>query len=183
MKGTLQSRRMRTSVRQFEFKAYRRRSLRNNIRRELILDRADAVAQDQFAFLQPLRLDQIDAGRSDERGDGGVEVAMLLLQAGEFLPQRAFVLVVHRHRCPEGLGPRSARRLELQVSRFPQQPSSVAKTSVRQRLPVPPTVVKLPLSRSPRRRSWGTLWAFGSSTACGGMLDVAAIAPRGTRKE
>ena len=35
-----------------------------------------------------------DAGRGDQRGDRGVEVTMLLLQARQLLPQRTFVLVV-----------------------------------------------------------------------------------------
>jgi len=71
---------------------------RNNIRRQLILDRADLVAQHQLAFLQPLYLDQIGGGRRRQGRDRGVKVAVLLLQARQLLPQLAFFIFGHRHR-------------------------------------------------------------------------------------
>ena len=60
--------------------------------------RADLVAQHQLAFLQPLHLDQIGGGRRPQGRDRGIEVAMLLLQARQLLPQRTFFLSGHRHR-------------------------------------------------------------------------------------
>ena len=72
--------------------------LRNNIRGELILDRADAVAQDELALLQALHLDEVGAGGGRQSGNRGIEVAMLLLQAHQLLPQLAFFLFGHRHR-------------------------------------------------------------------------------------
>ena len=64
--------------------------LRNNIRRDLVFDAADLVAQHQLALLQPLHLDQVGAGRHRQGGDRGVEVAVFLLQARQLLPQLAF---------------------------------------------------------------------------------------------
>jgi hypothetical protein len=72
--------------------------LRDNIRRQLILDRADAVAQDELALLQPLHLDDIGAGGGHQGGNRGIEVAVLLLQAHQLLPQLAFFFFGHRHR-------------------------------------------------------------------------------------
>ena len=43
------------------------RELRNNIRRQLVLDGADAVAQHELALLQPLYLDKVGAGGHGER--------------------------------------------------------------------------------------------------------------------
>ena len=57
------------------------RRLGDDIGGELILDEGDAVAQLQLAFLEALHLDHVGAGRFLQRGDRGVEVAMLLLQA------------------------------------------------------------------------------------------------------
>jgi hypothetical protein len=66
--------------------------LRNDIRRELILDEGDAIAQVQFALLEPLHLKQIGTGGHLQRFDGGVEVAMLLLQARKLRAELAFLL-------------------------------------------------------------------------------------------
>ena len=73
----------------------RRTSLRNDVRRKLVLDKGNAVAQDQLAFLQPLHLDLVMARSVDQRLDGGIEVAMLLLEPRKFRSQIA--LVVARH--------------------------------------------------------------------------------------
>ena len=72
--------------------------LRNNIRRELVVDPADLVAQHELALLQALHLDQVGAGRGGQGRDRRIEIAMLLLQARQLLTQRAFFLVGHCHR-------------------------------------------------------------------------------------
>ena len=76
--------------------AGRRRSSRNDIRRELVLDEGDAVAQLQLALLQALHLDDVGARRLLQRRNRGVEVAMLLLQARKLRPKLAFFLFGHR---------------------------------------------------------------------------------------
>ena len=70
--------------------------LGNDIRRELVVDEGDSVAQEKFALFQPLNLEQIGAGRDLEGFDGGVEVAMLLLQARKLCAELAFFLCCHR---------------------------------------------------------------------------------------
>ena len=55
--------------------------LRNDVRRELVLDEGNPVAQRQLSFLQPLDLQAVAPGRVFQRLDGGVEVPMLLHQA------------------------------------------------------------------------------------------------------
>jgi hypothetical protein len=68
----------------------------------------DAIAQIQLAFLKPLHLQQVGAGRNFESRDGRIEVAMLLLQPRQLLPQLAFFLFGHRHRWyPASEGPHS----------------------------------------------------------------------------
>ena len=69
---------------------------RDNIRRELVLDEGDAVAQLQLALLQALHLDDVGARRLLQRRNRGVEVAMLLLQARQLRPKLAFFLLRHR---------------------------------------------------------------------------------------
>jgi hypothetical protein len=76
--------------------AFRDHALGDDIRRELVFDKGDAVAQLQLALLEALNLDDIRAGRSLQRGDRGVEVAMLLLQAQQLGPKLAFFLLRHR---------------------------------------------------------------------------------------
>src|SRR5690606_12033190 len=70
----------------------------NDVGRQLIVDRADAVAQMQFALFKPLDLDEVRSGRQRQCVDRGIEVAMLLLEARQLLPQLAFFLVRHCHR-------------------------------------------------------------------------------------
>src|ERR1700722_12425717 len=72
------------------------RNLRDNIRRKLVLDEGDAIAQVQFALLQALHLNKVGAHRILERRNRGVEVAMLLLQARQLRPKLAFFLCCHR---------------------------------------------------------------------------------------
>src|SRR5215216_5461639 len=69
--------------------------LRNDIRRELILDERDAVAQVQLALFQPLDLQHILAWRPLKGFDGRIEIAMLLKQARQLGAQLAFFLFRH----------------------------------------------------------------------------------------
>ncbi len=71
-------------------------ALGDDIRRELVFDKGDAVAQVQLALLQALNLDDVGAWRSLQRSNRGVEVAMLLLQARKLRPKLAFFLLRHR---------------------------------------------------------------------------------------
>ena len=57
-----------------------------------------AVAQVELALLEPLHLEQVGPQRPLQGGDRGVEVAVLLLQPRQLLPQLAFFLFGHRHR-------------------------------------------------------------------------------------
>jgi hypothetical protein len=84
--------------------------LRNNIWGELVLDAADLVAKDQFAFLQPLYLDKVRTRGRNKSRDGRVEIAVFLQQARQLLPQRAFFLVSHCHRCSRLAGPSWQKR-------------------------------------------------------------------------
>jgi hypothetical protein len=71
---------------------------RNDVRRDLVFDAADFVAQHELAFFQALHLNDIGARRHRQSGDRGVEVAVFLLQARQLLPQLTFVVLRHRHR-------------------------------------------------------------------------------------
>src|ERR1700683_266020 len=70
-------------------------TLRNDIWRELVFDEGDAVAQLQLAFLQPLNLDNVGAGRFLQCSNRGIEVAMLLQKARKLRPKLAFFLFRH----------------------------------------------------------------------------------------
>ena len=70
----------------------------DDVRRELVLDEGDAVAQIELALLEPLHLQHVGAVRVLQRRDGGIEVAVLLLEARPLLPQLAFFLFGHRRR-------------------------------------------------------------------------------------
>ena len=72
--------------------------LSNDVGGELILDVGNSVAQDELALLEALDLQQIGARRVLQSGDRGIEVAVLLLQARQLLPQLAFFVFGHRHR-------------------------------------------------------------------------------------
>jgi len=70
--------------------------LRDDVRRQLIFDKGDAVAQLQFALFESLNLDEVGSGRILQRCNRGIEVAMLLLQARKLRPKLAFFLFRHR---------------------------------------------------------------------------------------
>lgn len=68
-------------------------SLCDNVRRQLILDKGQPVAQRQLALFQALNL-KLVAGTDGGQGvDGGVEIAMLLSQAFEFGFERIAFLI------------------------------------------------------------------------------------------
>jgi hypothetical protein len=71
------------------------RSLRNDIRRDLVFDEGDAVAQLQLALLQPLQPQQIWRGRLMQGIDRRVEIAVLLLQPCELGFEFALIFVGH----------------------------------------------------------------------------------------
>ena len=64
---------------------------------DLVFDEGDAVPQLQLAFLQPLQPQQIRRGRLMQRIDGSVEIAVFLLQPGEFGSEFALFFVGHEN--------------------------------------------------------------------------------------
>ena len=68
---------------------------RNDVRRELVFDEGDSIAQLQLAFLQTLDLDDVGARRFLQRGNRGIQVAMLLQEARKLRPKLAFFLFRH----------------------------------------------------------------------------------------
>ena len=68
---------------------------RNDIRRELILDEGDAVAQVQLALFQPLDLQHIRAWGHLQGLDRGIEVTMLLEETRQLGAELAFFLTCH----------------------------------------------------------------------------------------
>lgn len=112
-------------------------ALSDDIRRQLVLDEGDAVAQLKLLLLEALELDDIGARRSLQGGNRGVEVAMQLQQARKLRPKLAFFLLRHRRlgraaapgwtpldalRATFGLG-RADRKL-LWIMRFSECPTS-----------------------------------------------------------
>jgi hypothetical protein len=67
----------------------------NDIRRDLVFDEGDAVAQLQLALLQPLQPQQIRRRRLVQRVDRRIEIAMLLLQPGKLVFELALIFVGH----------------------------------------------------------------------------------------
>ncbi len=61
----------------------------------LVFDEGDAVAQLQLPLLHPLQAQQVRCRRLMQGVDRGVEIAMLLLQPGEFYVELALILVGH----------------------------------------------------------------------------------------
>jgi hypothetical protein len=69
--------------------------LGDDIRRDLVFDEGDAVAQLQLALLQPLQPQQIGRGRLMQGIDRRVEIAVLLLQPCELGFEFALIFVGH----------------------------------------------------------------------------------------
>src|SRR6267143_2959399 len=68
---------------------------RNDVRRQLVLDEGNSVAQNEFAFFQALNLDKIDTRDGLQRFDRSVKVAMLLPQPLELCLQLDFFFFGH----------------------------------------------------------------------------------------
>jgi hypothetical protein len=69
--------------------------LRNDIRRELVFNEGDAVAQLQLAFFQALQPQQVRRGRLMQCIDRRVEIAVLLLEACKLYRKLALIFVGH----------------------------------------------------------------------------------------
>jgi hypothetical protein len=67
----------------------------DNIRRDLVFDEGDTVAQLQLAFLQPLQPQQIGRRRLVQGIDRRVEIAVFLLQPCELGLEFALIFVGH----------------------------------------------------------------------------------------
>ena len=70
-----------------------RRSSGDDVGGNLVFDEGDAVAELQLALLQPLQAEQIGRRRLMQGIDRRVEIAVLLLQPGQFGLQHALVIV------------------------------------------------------------------------------------------
>jgi hypothetical protein len=70
-------------------------ALGDDVRRDLILDEGDAVAQLQLALLQALQPQQIWSRRLMQGIDRRVEIPVLLLQPRKFGLQLALIFVGH----------------------------------------------------------------------------------------
>ena len=71
------------------------RALSDDIRRDLIFDEGDAIAQLQLAFLHPLQAQQIGGRRLMEGINRRVEIAVFLLQPCKLGLQLALIFVGH----------------------------------------------------------------------------------------
>ena len=68
---------------------------RNDVRRQLILDEGNSVAQNELAFFQALNLDDVGARYGLQRFDRSVKIAMLLPQPLELCLQLDFFFFGH----------------------------------------------------------------------------------------
>ena len=55
--------------------------LSDNVGGELVLDRPDAITQNELAFFQPLQLQNVESRRLVQSLYGGIEIAVFLAQA------------------------------------------------------------------------------------------------------
>src|SRR4029077_10137951 len=97
----------------------------------------------ELALLEALHLQQVGARRGFQRRDGHVEIAMLLLQPRQLLPQLVFFLFGHRHRwysISEGphlrVAPSGSDTSILWLVLNLTVPSILAETIRRRRLPI-----------------------------------------------
>lgn len=67
----------------------------DDVWRDLVFDESDAIAQLQLAFLEALKPQQIGGRRLMQGFDRRVEIAMFLLQPGEFDGKNALIVVGH----------------------------------------------------------------------------------------
>ena len=81
------------------------------------------VPQNQFAFFQPLHLDEVRARRIGQGRNGGVEVAVFLLKARQLVAQLALFVFGHRHQARRvEAGTRHGRRPLLPIGIIPFSP-------------------------------------------------------------
>jgi hypothetical protein len=73
-----------------------RKKLSDDVRRQLVFDKCDPVAQLKLALFQPLQLQKVGRWRGLQRCDRSIEVAVLLPQTSQFFPVFAIVGVCHR---------------------------------------------------------------------------------------
>jgi len=71
------------------------KALGDDIRRDLVFDEGNTVAQLQLAFLQPLQPQQVRRGRLMQGINRRVEIAVLLLQPCELVGEFALIFVGH----------------------------------------------------------------------------------------
>ena len=88
---------------------------RNDVRRELVLDESDPVAQDELALLEPLDLQEVRARRNLKRLDRRIEVAMLLEEPRQLGAELAFFLFCHAPQWLRGT-PAPSPRAETRTS-------------------------------------------------------------------
>jgi len=72
-----------------------RRSSGDDVGGNLVFDEGDPVAELELALLQPLQAEQVGRRRLMQCIDRRVEIAVLLLQPGQFGLQHALVIVSH----------------------------------------------------------------------------------------
>lgn len=65
----------------------RNRNLRNNIGRERIFEKGNAIAQGQFALFQPLQLQTVIGAHRHQCVNRRVEIAMFLPQTLDFVDE------------------------------------------------------------------------------------------------
>src|ERR1700733_866395 len=78
---------------------------RNDVGQKRILDPQDQILQLKLALLQPRHLYLVAAALIGQRGDGGVQIAVLLNELRELCAQRLLVGIGHV-RCGRGLAMR-----------------------------------------------------------------------------
>jgi hypothetical protein len=100
----------------------KRRVLRDDVGRDLIFDKGDAVAQLQLALLQPLQPQQIRRRRLMQGIDRRVEITVLLLQPRKLGLQLALIFVGHDIR-------QLKKREEMRTAVGPEEISSLAACS------------------------------------------------------
>src|ERR1700704_2751509 len=72
-------------------------SLGADVRRKLVFNEADAILEEQLAFLEALNLQQVSARRAFERRNSSIQVAVLLQEPRQLLSQLAFFLFGHHY--------------------------------------------------------------------------------------
>src|SRR6187397_614969 len=152
---------------------------RNDIRRELILDKGHPVLQVQLALFQPLDLQNIGTGRRFERSDRSIEVAVLLQEARQLVAKLAFFLFGHGL---QQFHPPAAARRRRNPNKYPalrmrHQDGMMSRNGA--------DYGDLTRRTTTGRRLAGSLLSkcSGQESHKGGFLDVHPIASCGTGKK